>query len=141
MSADMKICSIDPDLQADMSKFRMRKEKTVAAKIMKIDAAKCTVILDEEYEDTTIDELREELPQQPRYIALSYVRNHDDGRVSYPLIFFYISPPGCNPGQHMMYAGSKTNVEKTLGFTKVIELRSPEDFTEDVILEYLKRVG
>ena len=46
-------------------------------------------------QDTSVDELQAELPErQPRYLVLSYVRNHDDGRVSYPLCFIYICPSG-----------------------------------------------
>ena len=36
-----------------------------------------------------------ELPEfNPRYIAFSYCHTHDDGRVSYPLIFIYYCPSG-----------------------------------------------
>ena len=43
----------------------------------------------------TLDELAESLPaHQPRYVAYSYCLKHDDGRVSYPLCFIFISPSG-----------------------------------------------
>ena len=46
-------------------------------------------------QDCTIDELQAELPiSQPRYLVISYVRNHSDGRVSYPLCFVFSSPVG-----------------------------------------------
>ncbi len=62
---------------------------------MKIDKESMTVIEDEEHEDVSPEELAEELPQlQPRYVVYSYEYKHDDGRVSYPLCFIFISPQG-----------------------------------------------
>ena len=47
------------------------------------------------FQDTSVEDLQAELPEhQPRYVVLSYVRNHDDGRTSYPLCFIYICPTG-----------------------------------------------
>ncbi|XP_033105425.1 glia maturation factor beta-like [Anneissia japonica] len=85
------------------------------------------------------DEIQEELPQhQPRYLAYSYKLSHDDGRVSYPFVFIFISPSGCKPELQMMYAGSKLSVVNSGGFTKVFELRSVEEFTEEWLIEKLK---
>ena len=54
-----------------------------------------TVVEDEEHEDVSPEELAEELPPlQPRYVVYSYEYKHDDGRVSYPLCFIFISPQG-----------------------------------------------
>ena len=45
--------------------------------------------------DLKIEDLEAELPtHEPRYIALSYCYNHDDGRISYPLVFIFVSPQG-----------------------------------------------
>ena len=47
------------------------------------------------FQDISLDNLASELPaHQPRYIAYSYCYTHDDGRVSYPLVFFFVSPQG-----------------------------------------------
>uniref|UniRef100_A0A8D0L3T2 Glia maturation factor beta n=1 Tax=Sphenodon punctatus TaxID=8508 RepID=A0A8D0L3T2_SPHPU len=79
-----------------MRKFRFRKETNNAAIIMKIDKNKQLVVLDEEHEGISPDELKDELPErQPRYPFLySYKYQHDDGRVSYPLCFIFSSPVG-----------------------------------------------
>ena len=46
-------------------------------------------------QDVLPEEVAELLPQhQPRYVAYSYCYKHDDGRISYPLCFIYISPSG-----------------------------------------------
>ncbi|KAK3733579.1 hypothetical protein QZH41_008475 [Actinostola sp. cb2023] len=71
------------------------------------------------------------------FVFYSYCHKHDDGRVSYPLCFIYISPPGCKPELQMMYAGSKTNLVKEIEATKVFELRSLEEFTEEWLLSKL----
>jgi len=127
------------EVKAKLKKFRLRKEKNVAAIVLKIDKASLKVVLDEEHEDITVDDLQDELPsQQPRYVVLSYVKNHDDGRVTYPLIFIFISPEGCNPEQHMLYAGSKLQTVQDGGITKVIELRNLEDLTDETVLDKLK---
>ena len=46
-------------------------------------------------QDVNLEDLQNELPSsQPRYVLLSYVYKRDDGRVSYPLCFIFISPQG-----------------------------------------------
>ncbi len=48
-------------------------------------------------QDCSVDDLVQELPTHlPRYVAYSYCYKHDDGRVSYPLCFFFVSPEGTN---------------------------------------------
>ena len=132
MSATVSICQIDDALKAALKAFRFRKEKNNAAIVMKIISDKLLVVEDESYEDISVEELAEEIPDHlPRYIVFSYVLNHDDGRVSYPLCFIFISPSGTKPELQMMYAGSKLEVVKELGLSKVFELRSVEEFTED----------
>ncbi|KAL7400077.1 hypothetical protein ABVT39_006208 [Epinephelus coioides] len=128
-TSTLVVCEVDESLKTKLEKFRFRKETTNAAILMKIDMDKHLVILDKEYEDISPDDLREELPErQPRYpsftwrtfIVYSYKYVHDDRRVSYPLCFIFSSPAGCKPDQQMMYAGSKNELVKTVGLTKVI---------------------
>ena len=78
------------------------------------------VVIDEEFEDMPLDEIVEELPETtPRYFVYTYLYKHADGRVSYPMVFVYISPNGVKPELHMLYAGSKTEVVDALKMTKV----------------------
>ncbi|XP_054944413.1 glia maturation factor beta isoform X2 [Physeter macrocephalus] len=105
---------------------------------MKIDKDKRLVVLDEELEGVSPDELKDELPErQPRFIVYSYKYQHDDGRVSYPLCFIFSSPVGCKPEQQMMYAGSKNKLVQTAELTKVFEIRNTEDLTEEWLREKL----
>ncbi|RMX40723.1 hypothetical protein pdam_00015953 [Pocillopora damicornis] len=138
MSGNIKVCDIDPVVKEKVEKFRLRKEKTIAAIVLKIDPDKHLVVIDEEHEDISIDDLREELPDhQPRYVVLSYVYKHDDGRVSFPFCFIFISPQGCNPKFHMMYSGTKNSLTTELKQTKDFELRSVEELTEEWLKEKL----
>ncbi len=46
-------------------------------------------------QDCLISEVAAELPEfSPRFIAYSYCHTHDDGRVSYPLVFIHYCPSG-----------------------------------------------
>uniref|UniRef100_A0A8C9BDD5 Glia maturation factor beta n=1 Tax=Phocoena sinus TaxID=42100 RepID=A0A8C9BDD5_PHOSS len=106
--------------------------------LVKIDKDKRLVVLDEELEGISPDELKDELPErQPRFIVYSYKYQHDDGRVSYPLCFIFSSPVGCKPEQQMMYAGSKNKLVQTAELTKVFEIRNTEDLTEEWLREKL----
>ncbi|KAK7806386.1 hypothetical protein U0070_024733 [Myodes glareolus] len=162
MSESLVVCDVAEDLVEKLRKFRFRKETHNAAIIMKIDKDKRLVVLDEELEGVSPDELKDELPErQPRYpslsglgqfllsrgfsffnlrktfIVYSYKYQHDDGRVSYPLCFIFSSPVGCKPEQQMMYAGSKNKLVQTAELTKVFEIRNTEDLTEEWLREKL----
>ncbi|KAI5611783.1 glia maturation factor beta, partial [Silurus asotus] len=153
-SESLVVCEVDGDLVKKLRDFRFRKETSNAAIIMKIDKDRQLVVLDEEYEDISPDELKDELPErQPRYplllfltcthtqthtfLVYSYKYQHDDGRVSYPLCFIFSSPVGCKPEQQMMYAGSKNKLVQTVELTKVFEIRNTEDLTEEWLREKL----
>ncbi|XP_051520976.1 glia maturation factor gamma-like [Myxocyprinus asiaticus] len=138
MSSSLVVCEVDASLQEKLKKFRFRKETSNAAILIKIDMEKQLVILEEEYENISLDELREELPErQPRFIVYSYKLTHSDGRVSYPLCFIFSSPVGCKPEQQMMYAGSKNRLVQSADLTKIFEVRNPDDLTEDWLKEKL----
>ncbi|MED6262227.1 hypothetical protein ATANTOWER_016418 [Ataeniobius toweri] len=68
MSESLVVCDVHEDLVKKLKEFRFRKETNNAAIIMKIDKEKQLVILEEEHEDISPDELKDELPErQPRY--------------------------------------------------------------------------
>ncbi|XP_041092426.1 glia maturation factor beta-like isoform X1 [Polyodon spathula] len=142
MSDSLVVCDVEETLMSKLKKFRFRKETNNGAIIMKIDKDKQLVILEEEYEDISPDDLRSELPErQPRFLVYSYKYNHSDGRVSYPLCFIFSSPVGCKPEQQMMYAGSKNRLVQAAELTKVFEIRNTDDLTEDWLREKLSFFG
>ncbi|KAI0221147.1 Glia maturation factor beta [Lamellibrachia satsuma] len=139
MAENVKVCELDAHCKELLKKFRFRKAKNNAAIVMKIDQGSRMILVDEEYEDCTLDELQDELPaSQPRFLVYSCSLDHGDGRVSYPLSFIYVSPAGCKPEQQMMYAGSLKSLVDDAGFSKVFEVRSTEDLTEEWLLTKLK---
>ncbi|KAL2096703.1 hypothetical protein ACEWY4_008851 [Coilia grayii] len=132
MADSLVVCEVDESLKEKLKKFRFRKETNNAAILMKIDMQQQLVVLEEEYEDISLDDLRNELPErQPRFIVYSYRYSHADGRVSFPLCFIFSSPVGCKPEQQMMYAGSKNRLVQTAELTKVFETRNADDLTEE----------
>ncbi|KAJ8280681.1 hypothetical protein GJAV_G00057710 [Gymnothorax javanicus] len=144
MSDSLVVCDVDDSLKEKLKKFRFRKETSNAAILMKIDKEKQMVIMEEEFEDISLDDLRNELPErQPRYPSdntfffYSYKYIHGDGRVSYPLCFIFCSPVGCKPEQQMMYAGSKNRLVQTAELTKVFETRNADDLSEEWLKEKL----
>ncbi|XP_012630098.2 glia maturation factor gamma [Microcebus murinus] len=138
MSDSLVVCEVDPELKEKLRKFRFRKETDNAAIIMKVDKDRQMVVLEEEFQNISPDELKMELPErQPRFVVYSYKYVHDDGRVSYPLCFIFSSPVGCKPEQQMMYAGSKNRLVQTAELTKVFEIRTTDDLTEAWLQEKL----
>ncbi|XP_043390707.1 glia maturation factor gamma isoform X1 [Chelonia mydas] len=137
-SDSLVVCDVDPALKEKLRKFRFRKETNNAAILMKIDKERQLVVLEEEFQDISPEELKSELPErQPRFVVYSYKYVHDDGRISYPLCFIFSSPVGCKPEQQMMYAGSKNRLVQAAELTKVFEIRTTEDLTEEWLRERL----
>uniref|UniRef100_A0A667IHS9 Glia maturation factor n=1 Tax=Lynx canadensis TaxID=61383 RepID=A0A667IHS9_LYNCA len=137
-SDSLVVCEVDPELKEKLRQFRFRKETDNAAIIMKVDKDRQMVVLEEEFQNISPEELKTELPErQPRFVVYSYKYVHEDGRVSYPLCFIFSSPVGCKPEQQMMYAGSKNRLVQTAELTKVFEIRTTEDLTEAWLQEKL----
>ncbi|KAJ8411908.1 hypothetical protein AAFF_G00155460 [Aldrovandia affinis] len=79
MSESLVVCDVDEDLVKKLREFRFRKETNNAAIIMKIDKDRQLVILDEEHEDISPDDLKDELPErQPRYPLIKAQWNNTD---------------------------------------------------------------
>ncbi|XP_033733975.1 glia maturation factor beta-like [Pecten maximus] len=134
MTASNNFSTIPEELKGKMKKFRFRKEKTIAAIIMKINKDNDEVELEEELEDCTIEEIQEEIcAQQPRYIVISYKYSHGDGRISYPIFFVYYSPGGCSTALQMRYAGTKSRLQQELGITKTFIIEDIEALTEEYL--------
>uniref|UniRef100_A0A2K6MXN6 Glia maturation factor n=2 Tax=Rhinopithecus TaxID=542827 RepID=A0A2K6MXN6_RHIBE len=117
-SESLVVRNVAEDLVEKLRKFHFHKETNNAAIIMKIDKDKHRVVLDEELEGISPDELKDEL-------------------VPYPLCFIFSSPVGRKPEQQMMYAGSKNKLVQRAELTKVFEIRNVEDLTEEWLSDKL----
>lgn len=89
-------------------------------------------------DDINVDSLQDELvSHQPRYIVLTYRRDHGDGRISYPLCLIFYSPRDSHAELQMMYAGTKTSLQNHLRVTRSYDVRELDDLTEEWLLEKL----
>ncbi|GAB5582057.1 glia maturation factor gamma isoform X3 [Prionailurus iriomotensis] len=67
MSDSLVVCEVDPELKEKLRQFRFRKETDNAAIIMKVDKDRQMVVLEEEFQNISPEELKTELPErQPR---------------------------------------------------------------------------
>ncbi|RIB12789.1 hypothetical protein C2G38_1785715 [Gigaspora rosea] len=133
-------CEVDPELLEKLRKFRFGKksQKGTSAFVLKIDMAKLLVIEDVLYDDISLEDLVEELPENtPRYIVLSYELSHRDGRKSFPLVLIYYSPPSSKPEIHMLYASAKTYFQQKADLNKVFDIREAEELTNEWLREKL----
>lgn len=131
LSGGDTMCSFEPELKKMLTKFRFRKEKTTAAIMIKIDSKTEMVVVDDDWDDVTMEELSEALPpSQPRYIVYSHVRHHSDGRVSYPLCILYYCPT-CKPGLGMRYAGMMSEMTNVSKINKVFKLTDADELTDE----------
>ncbi|KAG0290080.1 hypothetical protein BGZ98_003593 [Dissophora globulifera] len=125
--------TIDPELVSKIEAFRFAKRSQGnAALVCKIDRTKLLIEEDEESDSLTIEDLAELLPENtPRYVVLSYELKHNDGRLSYPLVFLYYSPNGAKPDLSMLYASAKTFFENTVKIGKVLDIQDSDVLTDE----------
>ncbi|KAF9053132.1 hypothetical protein BJ165DRAFT_1523859 [Panaeolus papilionaceus] len=119
-----------------LRKFRFaRRSAGSAAIVIKINKAKLIMEEVEQFENISIEELAEELPENsPRYVVLSYELHHKDGRKSYPLVLINWSPSSSETGMLTLHASALLNFQNTADVSKVIEIRDgPESLTKEVI--------
>ena len=142
MSTSTTVCNPTEDLIKVAKKFRFRKAKTIGALFMKADQETLTVALEDEvFEDISIEDIAEKLPtSEPRYLLISYVLTHSDGRVSYPLCFVFYTPPAASSNLRMLYSASKTCVERKVNATKSFELRDSDEMDDEWLKEELSKV-
>lgn len=139
MSAEVPVCRMGPELSSELKKFRFNRSRNGRALIMKIDADRMEVVVDELMEDITTEQLRDELPErQPRFAAYSFEMHHDDGRLSYPLCLIFSTPRGCKTELLVMYAGTKLSLIKESEITKVYEVQDLEELTTEWLEEKLR---
>jgi len=103
--------------------------------VIKINKAKLLMEEVEQFDDISIEELAEELPENsPRYVVLSYELNHNDGRKSFPLVLINWAPITSETGLLTLHASALLNFQNTADVSKVIEIRDgPEGLTKEVI--------
>nr|XP_019048601.1 hypothetical protein I302_02373 [Kwoniella bestiolae CBS 10118]OCF27531.1 hypothetical protein I302_02373 [Kwoniella bestiolae CBS 10118] len=121
---------IPQDVIAALKKFRFTNRKSTAAISVKIVKASLSMAVDEEFEDQSIEEIAEELPENhPRYVLLSHELKHKDGRISYPLLLInwrvcsYTAPSGAPMELMTLHASSLNYFQQVAEVAKVLEVR------------------
>ncbi|KDN37815.1 glia maturation factor beta [Tilletiaria anomala UBC 951] len=131
---------VDPALLKQLEEFRMAKRSSgSAAIIIKIDKRKLLMSVEESYDDTTLEELGDELPENsPRFIVLSYKLEHKDGRVSFPLVLVNWQPTTSPVDLSTLYASALSNFAVQADVGKVVDVRDGvEGFTKEFLDERL----
>ncbi|KAF4615420.1 hypothetical protein D9613_002575 [Agrocybe pediades] len=136
MSSGTVLVDIPQEVKDSLRKFRFkRRSQGSAAIVIKINKAKLVMEEVEQFDDISIEELAEELPENsPRYVVLSYELKHKDGRTSFPLVLINWSPSSSETGMMTLHASALLNFQNTADVSKVIEVRDgPEGLTKEVI--------
>lgn len=133
------MCSVAENIPERLKRLKFGNKKAGSAILMKIKVDEDMIVIDEEFDDCTTEELQEELPDcQPRYLVYSYVHNTSDGRTTYPLFVIYYKPSGCKTELLMRYAGCMQMICQLSGTEKRVELDNKEDFNDEWIKTHFK---
>ncbi|KAI0647309.1 glia maturation factor beta [Trametes meyenii] len=127
---------IPQELKTSLRKFRFaRRNAGHAALVVKINKQKLIMEEVEQFDDISIEDLAEELPENsPRYVVLSYELNHSDGRKSFPLVLVNWAPTSSEIGLLTLHASAFIDFQNTADVSKVIEVREgAESFTKEAI--------
>ncbi|KAG6902245.1 hypothetical protein C0995_002617 [Termitomyces sp. Mi166 len=127
---------IPQSIKDTLRKFRFaRRNSGSAALIIKINKQQLILEEVEQFDNISIEELAEELPENsPRYVLLSYELNHSDGRKSFPLVLINWAPTTSETSLLTLHASAFLNFQTTADVNKVVEIRDgPEGLTKEII--------
>jgi len=127
---------IPQELKASLRKFRFaRRNAGHAALVVKINKHKLLMEEVEQFDDISVEDLGEELPENaPRYVLLSYELNHSDGRKSFPLVLVNWAPTSSEMSLLTLHASAFLDFQRTADVSKVIEVRDgSEGFTKEFL--------
>ncbi|KAK2466710.1 hypothetical protein APHAL10511_000968 [Amanita phalloides] len=127
-------------LKTAIRDFRLSKRSGItSALVVKIDRAKLIMQLENEYNNITIEDLAQELPENaPRFVLLSRPVVHPDGRKSYPLVLLNWVPPTSEIGMMTLHASALLGFQNAADVMRVIKiLDGPESLTSKEIDEIL----
>merc|ERR1712194_92765 len=128
--SSLQVATLDPSIEEAAKKIRFNKDKRSHAVIIKIKSKDRAVIIDQELEDVTMEDIVEELPEhQPRFIMFTFPFAHGDDRVSYPLAFIYVAPENAKLDLQMMYSGSLNEVAALLHTGKQYQVRHVDELS------------
>ncbi|KRX75096.1 F-box only protein 42 [Trichinella sp. T6] len=148
VESSLGICTPTEAVLNQLKEFRMRKNVTSTALILKIDHCSQELICEELIENCSIENINEALLEdEPRFVLLCRRTQHSDGRVSFPFVLIFVSPSGCIPEVQILYAGSVRFVRELVKANNVSEytvfvfivIREIDELTDDLIDTNLHR--
>ena len=112
-----------------MSRTSRLKNKAI---IMKINLKAMEIVLVDELDDVTPEDIAEEFEDfEPRYVMYMYEYERDDGRVTYPLCFIWYNPTGCDVHLNMIYGQTTEALVELLKASKTFNVQDPDDLTSE----------
>ena len=135
------LAHITDEALAKFKKFKVKRNPANCALVLHIVKKENTIEVEEEYDETPLEELQEYLPQmEPRFIIYSYKYETGDGRITYPLCLIYYSPTGINPQYSMIYTSCLTQLQNKLpGVQRCYTVKDVEELTDEWMLANLKK--
>ncbi|KAJ2749202.1 hypothetical protein GGI19_005776 [Coemansia pectinata] len=128
----LRLCKKTEGMKAYVAKIDANALEVVDNEQPKEDATQDKLAKDEQFKDTTLEEVVEDLPDNaPRYLVLSYRYEHNDKRVSYPLVLIYYCPETARPADRMLYASTQQLFATKAKLDKVYLLEDKDDFTQE----------
>ncbi|ESK89846.1 glial maturation factor [Moniliophthora roreri MCA 2997] len=127
---------IPQSIKDSLRKFRFaRRSAGSAAIVIKINKQKLIMEEVEQFDNISIEELAEELPENsPRYVVLSHELKHSDGRTSFPLVLINWAPTTSETSLLTLHASAFLDFQTTADVSKVIEIRDgPESLTQELV--------
>lgn len=126
---------IPQPVKDSLRKFRFaRRNSGSAALVIKVNKAKLIVEEVEQFDNISIEDLAEELPENaPRFIILSYEYHYSDGRKSFPLVLVNWAPSTSEIGLLTLHASAFLAFQAVADVSKVVEARNPDDFTKEAV--------
>jgi len=131
---------VSDELSKLIKKFRLRRIQDISVLVFQIDPVSNNLSLEEQYDDIEdLSELQEELPGfNPRFLLISFVWEHSDGRKSFPLVFLW-SPPGANHLSKMVYTTNCTIFQQFVGVNHIKTCNDKEELSNESIEEFLSK--
>ncbi|PWN35693.1 glia maturation factor beta [Meira miltonrushii] len=130
----MATVDIGTPLLDKIKDFRMSKHSQGnSAIVVKIDKAKLEMDIEDEFNNITLEDLKEELPENsPRFIVLSYELHHKDGRTSFPLVLIYWAPQTSSMELKTLYTSALQNFSVKADISgKVLDIREESEFDKE----------
>ena len=125
-------CTLSKEAYSICKKMARTSKLKNKAIIMKINLKEMEIVLVDELDDVTPEDIAEEFEDfEPRYCMYMYEYKRDDGRVTYPLCFIWYNPSGCDVHLNMIYGQTTEALVDLLKASKTFNVQDADDLTSE----------